>query len=206
MFYFHFSLFSHSEIFMAEGYNISCRKLYVVLSVLVCLLACSLVTFFMFPRPVLVEDGGIRSVLVYFDHTNGRVLINMTVSGESCTGSGQAWWYCKMCVSSQSCLKFNNRNFFVVLVNSVNSQILYMKTVIGTQQLDNVISIQPLSQIQVSRSSSSFSSAPPITYNTDTVIVCVCRWILLSVWRLVVLSPMCSKYLMYLSIHVWTCV
>ncbi|XP_062864821.1 transmembrane protein 106C-like [Trichomycterus rosablanca] len=101
-------------------------KLYMGLSVVVCLLVCSLVTFFMFPRPVLVEDGGIRSVLIHFDHTNSRVLINMT-----------------------SGLHFNNGNFFTVLVNSVSSQILYMKTVIGTQQLDNVISIQPLSQIKM---------------------------------------------------------
>ncbi|KAK3547762.1 hypothetical protein QTP86_029145 [Hemibagrus guttatus] len=101
-------------------------KQYVGLSVIVCLFVCSLVTFFMFPRPVLVEDGGIRSVIIHFDHDTSRVLINMT-----------------------SALKFNNGNFFTVLVDSVSSQVLYMKTVIGTQQLDNIISIQPLSQKQM---------------------------------------------------------
>lgn len=55
------------------------RKLYVVLSVVLCLLASSLVAFFLFPRPVVVVDGGIRSVTVTFDRNNTKVLMNMTV-------------------------------------------------------------------------------------------------------------------------------
>lgn len=35
------------------------------------------------------------------------------------------------------------------MVDSLSCQVLYMKTVIGTMQLDNVITIQPLSQTQV---------------------------------------------------------
>ncbi|XP_036389210.1 transmembrane protein 106C [Megalops cyprinoides] len=101
-------------------------KLYVVLSVVLCLLASSLVAFFMFPRSVLVEDDGIRTVTVRFDRNNSKVLINMT-----------------------STLNVSNPNFFTAMVDSVSCQVLYMKTVIGTQQLDNVISIQPLSQRQM---------------------------------------------------------
>ncbi|XP_063065310.1 transmembrane protein 106C [Engraulis encrasicolus] len=101
-------------------------KLYVVLSIVLCLLASSLVAFFLFPRSVLVEDDGIRSVTVHFDHNNSKVIINMTSS-----------------------LNFTNPNFFTVLVDSIGCQVLYMKTVIGTQQLDNVINIKPLSQRQV---------------------------------------------------------
>ncbi|XP_034151692.1 transmembrane protein 106C isoform X1 [Esox lucius] len=101
-------------------------KLYVVLSVVLCLLASSLVVFFLFPRPVVVEDDGIRSVTVQFDPVNTKVLMNMTSS-----------------------LNFSNSNLFTVTVNSLNCQVLYMKTVIGTKQLDNVITIQPLSQRQV---------------------------------------------------------
>ncbi|XP_056129644.1 transmembrane protein 106C isoform X2 [Lampris incognitus] len=100
-------------------------KLYVVMSAVLCLLASSLVAFFLFPRAVVVVDDGIRSVTVRFDHSNMRVLMNMT-----------------------STLNFSNPNFFTVLVQSVSCQVLYMKTVIGTQQLDNVITIQPLSQRQ----------------------------------------------------------
>ncbi|KAM3871551.1 transmembrane protein 106C-like [Diretmus argenteus] len=101
-------------------------KLYVVMSAVLCLLASSLVAFFLFPRSVVVVDDGIRSVTVQFDHSNMRVLMNMT-----------------------SMLNFSNPNFFTVLVQSVSCQVLYMKTVIGSQQLDNVITIQPLSQSQV---------------------------------------------------------
>ncbi|TRY81899.1 hypothetical protein DNTS_034454 [Danionella cerebrum] len=101
-------------------------RLYVVLSVILCLLVSVLVAYFLFPRPVLVLDDGIRSVTVHFDRNNSKVLINMTSS-----------------------LNFTNSNFFKVWVDSVSCQILYMKTVVGSRQLDNVIHIQPLSQRQV---------------------------------------------------------
>ncbi len=55
------------------------RKSYVVLSVILCLLASFLVAFFLFPRPVLVVDDGIRSVTVHFNRNNSKVIINMTV-------------------------------------------------------------------------------------------------------------------------------
>lgn len=101
-------------------------KLYVVLSVVLCLLASSLVAFFLFPRSVVVVDTGIRSVTVHFDHSNKLVRMNMT-----------------------STLNFSNPNFFSVLVQSVSCQVLYMKTVVGTQQLDNATTIQPLGHSQV---------------------------------------------------------
>ncbi|XP_074499084.1 transmembrane protein 106C [Sebastes fasciatus] len=101
-------------------------KLYVVLSVVLCLLASSLVAYFLFPRSVVVVDDGIHSVAVHFDHTNMKVIMNMT-----------------------STLNLSNPNFFSVLVQSLSSQVLYMKTVIGTRQLDNVTTILPLSQSQV---------------------------------------------------------
>lgn len=56
-----------------------CRKLYVVLSVVLCLLASSLVAFFLFPRSVIVVDDGIHSVSVRFDRLQDKVLMNMTV-------------------------------------------------------------------------------------------------------------------------------
>lgn len=101
-------------------------KLYVVLSVVLCLLASALVAFFLFPRSVLVSDDGIKVVTVQFDRNNSKVFINMT-----------------------STLNISNPNFYTVSVDSLTSQVLYMKTVIGTQQLSNVLQIQPLSQRQV---------------------------------------------------------
>ncbi|XP_030589635.1 transmembrane protein 106C-like isoform X3 [Archocentrus centrarchus] len=98
-------------------------KLYVGLSVVLCLLVSSLVVFFLFPRLVVVVDDGIRSVIVRFDRNNTKVLMNMT-----------------------STLNFSNPNFFSVHVQSITSQVLYMQTVIGTQQLYNVTTLLPLNQ------------------------------------------------------------
>ncbi|TNN37576.1 Transmembrane protein 106B [Liparis tanakae] len=53
-------------------------KLYVVLSVVLCLLASSLVAFFLFPRSVVVVDDGIHSVTVRINPSNMKVLMNMT--------------------------------------------------------------------------------------------------------------------------------
>ncbi|XP_040909860.1 transmembrane protein 106C [Toxotes jaculatrix] len=117
-------------------------KLYVVLSVVLCLLASSLVAFFLFPRSVVVVDDGIRSVTVHFDHTNMKVQMNMT-----------------------STLNFSNPNFFSVLVQSVSSQVLYMKTVVGTQQLNNATTILPLSERQVNYTvSMEIGSSAPYVY------------------------------------------
>ncbi|XP_054465317.1 transmembrane protein 106C [Anoplopoma fimbria] len=117
-------------------------KLYVVLSVVLCLLASSLVAFFLFPRSVVVVDDGIHSVNVRFDHSNLKVLMNMT-----------------------STLNLSNPNFFSVLVQSVSCQVLYMKTVIGTQQLDSVTTILPLSQRQVNYTVSvEIGSSAPYVY------------------------------------------
>ncbi|XP_076216544.1 transmembrane protein 106C isoform X2 [Aptenodytes patagonicus] len=82
-------------------------KLYVLLSVLLCLLISGLVVFFLFPHSVLVDDDGIKVV--------------------------------------QATLRIRNSNFYSVTVTSLTSQVQYMNTVVGTQQITNVSSIQPLS-------------------------------------------------------------
>lgn len=51
-----------------------------VLSVVLCLFASSLVAFFLYPRSVVVVDDGIHAVAVRFDHPNTRVIMNMTVA------------------------------------------------------------------------------------------------------------------------------
>ncbi|XP_070767014.1 transmembrane protein 106C [Enoplosus armatus] len=117
-------------------------KLYVVLSVVLCLLASSLVAFFLFPRSMVVVDDGIHSVTVRFDHSNMKVLMNMT-----------------------NTLNLSNPNFFSVLVHSVSCQVLYMKTVIGTEQLDNATTILPLSESQVNYTVSvEIGSSAPYVY------------------------------------------
>ncbi|XP_075951530.1 transmembrane protein 106C-like isoform X2 [Anarhichas minor] len=117
-------------------------KLYVVLSVVLCLLASSLVAFFLFPRSVVVVDDGIHSVTVLLNPSGMNVLMNMT-----------------------STLNLSNPNFFSVLVQSVSCQVLYMKTVIGTQQLDSVTTILPLGHSQVNYTVSvEIGSSAPYVY------------------------------------------
>ncbi|XP_041656400.1 transmembrane protein 106C [Cheilinus undulatus] len=117
-------------------------KLYVVLSIVLCLLASSLGAFFLFPRSVIVMDDGIHTVTVQFDTTNQKVLMNMT-----------------------STLNLSNPNFFSVSVDSVSCQVFYMKTVIGTQQLHNVTTLLPLSDSQVNYTVSvEIGSSAPYVY------------------------------------------
>ncbi|XP_037101921.1 transmembrane protein 106C isoform X1 [Syngnathus acus] len=101
-------------------------KLYVVLSVVLCFLASMLVAFFLFPRSVIVLDDGIHAVKVHFEPTTYNVQMNLT-----------------------STLNISNPNFFSVLVQSINCQVLYMKKVIGMHQLNVATTISPLSERQV---------------------------------------------------------
>ncbi|XP_067992755.1 LOW QUALITY PROTEIN: transmembrane protein 106C-like, partial [Melanerpes formicivorus] len=93
-------------------------KLYVLLSVLLCLLLSGLVVFFLFPHSVLVEDDGIKVVQVWFDRKNSVVLLAITAT-----------------------LRIKNSNFYSVAVPSLSSQVQYMNTVVGSQQLSNLSSI-----------------------------------------------------------------
>ncbi|XP_066472630.1 transmembrane protein 106C isoform X2 [Tiliqua scincoides] len=97
-------------------------KLYVLVSVLLCLLVSGLVIFFLFPHSVLVNDNGIKVVTVWFDEKNSLVVLAITAT-----------------------LRIRNSNFYSVAVTSLASQVQYMNTVVGTQQINNVTRIQPLS-------------------------------------------------------------
>nr|XP_005291963.1 transmembrane protein 106C [Chrysemys picta bellii]XP_005291964.1 transmembrane protein 106C [Chrysemys picta bellii]XP_023962107.1 transmembrane protein 106C [Chrysemys picta bellii]XP_023962108.1 transmembrane protein 106C [Chrysemys picta bellii] len=97
-------------------------KLYVLLSVLLCLLISGLVIFFLFPHSVLVDDEGIKGVQVWFDQKNSIVILAITTT-----------------------LRIRNSNFYSVAVASLASQVQYMNTVVGSQQITNVSRIQPLS-------------------------------------------------------------
>lgn len=122
-------------------------KLYVVLSVVLCLLASGLGAFFLFPRSVIVVFDGVHSVTVHFDQTEQRVLMKLT-----------------------STLNFSNPNFFSVLVQSLSCQVLYMKTVVGTSQMDNVTTILPLSKAQVNYTVNvEIGSSAPYVYTFCTM-------------------------------------
>lgn len=124
------------------------RKLYVLLSVLLCLLLSGLGGFFLFPHSVLVDDDGIKVVQVWFDRKNSAVLLAITVNflrireNKSPREPSQRGQGC-LC-PLQATLRIRNSNFYSVTVSSLSSQVQYMNTVVGSQQLTNVSSIQPL--------------------------------------------------------------
>ncbi|NXY13408.1 T106C protein, partial [Atrichornis clamosus] len=97
-------------------------KLYVLLSVLLCLLLSGLVVFLLFPHSVQVEDDGIKVVRVWFDEKSSVVLLAITAT-----------------------LRIRNSNFYSVAVSSLTCQVQYMNTVVGTQRVTSVSSIRPLS-------------------------------------------------------------
>lgn len=95
-------------------------KLYVAVSVGVCLLLSSLVLFFLFPRSVLLSPVAVKSSLVYFIHDD--VQINIT-----------------------NVLNITNHNFATVQAYNLTVQALNFHTVVGTVLIQNVTSIKPLS-------------------------------------------------------------
>ncbi|XP_062265026.1 transmembrane protein 106B-like [Platichthys flesus] len=95
-------------------------KLYVAVSVGVCLLVSAVVLFFLFPRAVLLSSVAVKSSFVYF--TKNNVLINIT-----------------------HVLNITNNNFATVQTYNLSVQALNFDTVVGTVSIKNVTSVKPLS-------------------------------------------------------------
>ncbi|XP_060945408.1 transmembrane protein 106B-like isoform X2 [Limanda limanda] len=95
-------------------------KLYVAVSVGVCLLVSAVVLFFLFPRAVLLSSVAVKSSFVYF--TKNNVLINIT-----------------------HVLNITNNNFATVQTYNLSVQALNFDTVVGTVSIENVTSVKPLS-------------------------------------------------------------
>ncbi|KAL0992921.1 hypothetical protein UPYG_G00100970 [Umbra pygmaea] len=95
-------------------------KLYVSISVVLCLLVSSLVLFFLFPRSVVLLPVAVKSVSVNF--TPDSVLMNVT-----------------------NILRMINDNFFTVQAYNLTVQALFYKTVVGTANIRNVTTVLPRS-------------------------------------------------------------
>ncbi|KAM9345682.1 transmembrane protein 106A-like [Symphorus nematophorus] len=95
-------------------------KLYVAVSVGVCLLVSSLVLFFLFPRSVLLSPVAVKSSFVYFTETD--VQINIT-----------------------NVLNITNHNFVAVQAYNLTVQALNFDMVVGNVAIKNVTSVKPLS-------------------------------------------------------------
>ncbi|XP_056143863.1 transmembrane protein 106B-like isoform X2 [Lampris incognitus] len=94
-------------------------KLYVVVSVAVCLLVSSLVLFFLFPRSVILSPVVVKSV--YVDFTEDAVLLKVT-----------------------NVLNITNQNFAEVQAYNLTVQALNFETVVGSVFIRNVTTVKPL--------------------------------------------------------------
>ncbi|XP_036409510.1 transmembrane protein 106B-like [Megalops cyprinoides] len=95
-------------------------KLYVSVSVTLCLLASSLVLFFLFPRSVLLSPVAVKSVYVYFTPDT----VDMTIT---------------------NVLNITNNNFAIVQASDLGVQVLFYDTVLGTVGITNVTTVKPRS-------------------------------------------------------------
>ncbi|KAK5855577.1 hypothetical protein PBY51_007242 [Eleginops maclovinus] len=100
-------------------------KLYMAVSVALCLLVSSLVLFFLFPRSVLLSPVAVKSSFVYFNKED--VQINIT-----------------------NVMNITNHNFLGVQATDLTVRVLNFDMVVGTVSIKNVASIQPLSNIMYS--------------------------------------------------------
>ncbi|XP_029932975.1 transmembrane protein 106A [Myripristis murdjan] len=96
-------------------------KLYVCVSMAVCLLICCLIIFFLFPRSVTITPVSVLSVMVYF--TPHVVQLEVT-----------------------NLINISNQNFVPVDIVQFNIQGLVFRTVVGTAKISNMTSIQSRSQ------------------------------------------------------------
>ncbi|XP_048882074.1 transmembrane protein 106Ba [Brienomyrus brachyistius] len=101
-------------------------KLYVTVSVSVCLLLSALAVFFLFPRTIDVTYVGVKSALVTYNQTRRTVYINIT-----------------------NMLNITNNNYYSVEVANITAQVQFSKTVIGKTRINNVTSIGPLEMRQI---------------------------------------------------------
>ncbi|XP_062303759.1 transmembrane protein 106B-like [Osmerus eperlanus] len=95
-------------------------KLYVAVSVSVCVLVSALVLFFLYPRCVTLSPVAVKSVYVTFP--SNTVLMNVT-----------------------NILNITNQNFATVYAYNLTGQVLFFETVVGSTAIKNVTVIKPLS-------------------------------------------------------------
>ncbi|KAJ8332099.1 hypothetical protein SKAU_G00429090 [Synaphobranchus kaupii] len=101
-------------------------KLYVMVSVVVCLLLSGLAVFFLFPRSIDVSYVGVKTVFVNYDQSKRIVYLNVT-----------------------NTLNITNNNYYSVEVANITAQVQFSKTVIGKSRISNVTSIRPLDMQQI---------------------------------------------------------
>uniref|UniRef100_A0A8C6P619 Transmembrane protein 106A n=1 Tax=Nothobranchius furzeri TaxID=105023 RepID=A0A8C6P619_NOTFU len=99
-------------------------KLYVFISMVICLLICCLILFFLFPRSVSITPVSVLSVTVYFTPDS----VDMEV---------------------KNLLNITNDNFVPVQIRDFNMQGLVAKTVMGKTKMTNLTAIKSRSKQSV---------------------------------------------------------
>ncbi|KAL7832087.1 hypothetical protein AOLI_G00296350 [Acnodon oligacanthus] len=136
-------------------------KLYVSLSVLLCLLLSGLAVFFLFPRTIDVSYIGVKSSYVAFDADNRIVYINIT-----------------------NTLSITNNNYYPVEVTNITAQVQFYKTVIGKSLMSNVTTVVPLDMQQVD------FSVPTVIANEMSYIFDFCTMQSIKVHNIVIMMQM----------------
>uniref|UniRef100_A0A3Q3VW88 Transmembrane protein 106B n=1 Tax=Mola mola TaxID=94237 RepID=A0A3Q3VW88_MOLML len=109
-------------------------KLYVTMSVALCLLLSCLAVFFLFPRSIDVSYVGVKSAYTSYDLEKRIVYLNIT-----------------------STLNITNNNYYAISVTNITAQVQFSKTVIGKAKFNNSSVIIPLDENKIIRNFFSYS-------------------------------------------------
>lgn len=96
-------------------------KLYVFLSMILCVFVCCLTLFFLFPRSVTLTPASVRSVMVYFTPDTVELEVVNVVN-------------------------ITNENFVPVQIVDFTVQGLIMQAVVGKTKISNMTAVKPRSQ------------------------------------------------------------
>ncbi|XP_061444404.1 transmembrane protein 106A [Rhineura floridana] len=107
-------------------------KLYVSLTVAICLLMTSLMMYFLFPRSIAVLPSGLNASSISFNNSTYSITLNMT-----------------------NTLNVTNNNFYTVHVAQLAIEVLHKALVIGKNTVMTQLDIRPLNGAQIFYSVSS---------------------------------------------------
>ncbi|XP_053217698.1 transmembrane protein 106A [Podarcis raffonei] len=107
-------------------------KLYVCLTVAICLLMTGLMMYFLFPRSIAVVPAGLNFSSISFDNSTYSITLNMT-----------------------NMLNVTNNNFYTVHVSQLALEVLHKALVIGKNTVTTQLDIRPLHGAQMHYSVSS---------------------------------------------------
>uniref|UniRef100_A0A670ZNB6 Transmembrane protein 106A n=1 Tax=Pseudonaja textilis TaxID=8673 RepID=A0A670ZNB6_PSETE len=101
-------------------------KLYVFLTVAICLLTTCLMMYFLFPRSIAVVPSGLNASTISFDNSTSSIILNMT-----------------------NILNVTNNNFYPVYVAQLDIEVFHKTVVIGKKMVMTQLDIRPLQSAQI---------------------------------------------------------